>query len=138
MKNIRNLFVLIFSIILLFVGVQSCSQYPETNTLKLVSNSDRVSKAWKVDNYKINGVDCTSQVFSSVEAYTKDGVYSSQGLTFGGTGTWAFQNNNTEIQITGTSNLTSRTLFILRLEDTQFWYYYMSGTDKKEFHFVRL
>ena len=76
-------------------------------------------------------------VTSYTETYTKQGVYSFQWAILGGTGTWAFQNKDAEIRITGDSNLTSRTIFILKLEDTEFWYYYMDGADKKEFHFIR-
>lgn len=119
-------------------GILSCSQTPETNTLKFISNSDRITKAWKLDNYRINGVDHTSMLATFAEAYTKQGAYSFQGAMDGGIGTWAFQNNNAEIRITNGSNLASRTLFILKLEDAAFWYYYMDGNDKKEFHFVKM
>jgi len=137
MKNKMSFSVIIVLVVLMLVGVQSCSQYPDNNGITLVSKVDRVSKAWKVDNYKINGVDYTSLVASYTETYTKQGVYSYQWAILGGTGTWEFQNKDAEIRITGDSNLTSRTIFILKLEENEFWYYYMDGADKKEFHFVK-
>jgi len=137
MKNTKSLFVIIVLAVLMLVGAQSCSQYPDNNGITLVSKADRVSKTWKVDNYKINGVDYTSLVTSYTETYTKQGAYSYQWAILGGSGTWAFQNKDAEIRITGDSNLTSRTIFILKLEDNEFWYYYMDGADKKEFHCVK-
>ena len=123
--------------VLLLIGVQGCSQYPDNNGITFVSKIDRVSKTWEVENYKVNGVDYTSLVSSYNETFTKTGDYSYLWAIIGGTGTWAFQNKDAEIRITGTSNLTSKTLFILRLENTEFWYYYMDGADKKEFHLIR-
>jgi hypothetical protein len=137
MKNTKSLFAIVVLAVLMLVGAQSCSQYPDNNGITLVSKVDRVSKTWKVDNYKINGVDYTSLVTAYTETYTKQGAFSFQWAILGGSGTWEFQNKDAEIRITGDSNLTSRTIFILKLEDAEFWYYYMDGADKKEFHFVR-
>ena len=137
MKNKMSFSVIVVLSVLMLVGVQSCSQYPDNNGITLVSKVDRVSKTWKVDNYKINDVDYTSLVTSYTETYTKQGAYSYQWAILGGTGTWEFQNKDAEIRISGDSNLTSRTIFILKLEDKEFWYYYMDGADKKEFHFIK-
>jgi len=129
--------VIVVLSVLMLVGVQSCSQYPDNSGITLISKVDRISKTWKVDNYKINDVDYTSLVTSYTETYTKQGAYSYQWAILGGTGTWEFQNKDAEIRISGDSNLTSRTIFILKLEDKEFWYYYMDGADKKEFHFIK-
>jgi len=137
MKNTKSLFAIVVLAVLMLVGAQSCSQYPDNNGITLVSKVDRVSKTWIVDNYKINGVDYTSLVTAYTETYTKQGAFSFQWAILGGSGTWEFQNKDAEIRITGDSNLTSRTIFILKLEDNEFWYYYMDGADKKEFHFVK-
>jgi len=137
MKNKMSFKVTVVLDVLMLVGVQSCSQYPDNNGITLVSKIDRVSKTWKVDNYKINGVDYTSLVTSYTETYTKQGAYSYQWAILGGTGTWEFQNKDAEIRISGDSNLTSRTIFILKLEENEFWYYYIDGADKKEFHFIK-
>lgn len=137
MKNNKNLIQLMVLAVFVLMGFQSCSQYPDNNGITLVSKTDRVSKTWKVENYKENGVDYTSLVSSYTETFTKEGAYSYQWAILGGTGTWVFQNKDAEIRITGISNQTDRTLFILKLEETQFWYYYMDGSDKKEFHFIQ-
>lgn len=120
----------------MFFGVQSCSQYPDNNGITLVSKVDRVSKTWKVENYKLNDVDYTSMLSNYTETFTKQGAYSYQWAILGGTATWAFQNKDAEIRITVVSNQESKTLFILKLEEKAFWYYYMDGNDKKVFHMI--
>jgi hypothetical protein len=70
------------------------------------------------------------------ETYTKNGNYSYTWHFFGGSGKWEFQNHDSEVRITGVSGQSSETLFILKLEEKEFWYYYMDGNDKKEFHMV--
>jgi hypothetical protein len=101
-----------------------------------VSKLDRVSKAWQVENYKLNGTDYTSLMASYTETYTKQGTYSYQWAILGGTATWAFQTNDAEIKVMGVSNVATKTLIILKLEEKSFWYYYLDGTDRKEFHLI--
>lgn len=136
MKKGKSLVVIAFLIALMGFGAQSCSQYPDNTGITLVSKTDRVSRVWKVDNYKLNDVDYTSLVSNYTETFTKDGDFSYQWAILGGTATWAFQNKDAEIQITGVTNQASRTLYIMKLEESSFWYYYMDGTDKKEFHMI--
>jgi len=136
MKSIKRLFTLILLSTATMFGFQSCSQYPDNDGITLQSKTDRLSRAWKVENYKVNEVDYTSLVAAYNETFTKTGSYSFQWAILGGTGTWKFQNNYAEIQVTGVTNVTSRTLTILKLETTALWYYYMDGTDKKEYHMV--
>ena len=136
MKSIKRLFTLILLSTATMFGFQSCSQYPDNDGITLQSKTDRLSRAWKVENYKVNEVDYTSLVAAYNETFNKTGSYSFQWAILGGTGTWEFHNNYAEIQITGVTNVTSRTLTILKLETTALWYYYMDGTDKKEYHMV--
>ena len=119
------------------LSMQSCKKYEEGPFFSIHSRTERVSNTWKVDNFKINGTDYTSLMSGYVETYSKDGNFSFSWGSLSGTGKWAFQNNDAEIKINGTSNQESQTLFILKLEEKQFWYYYMDGNDKKEFHMVQ-
>ena len=137
MKNKIKLVVLIAFAGLLTFGVESCKKYPEGPTISLRSRKERVANTWKVDNYKINGTDFTSLVADYTETYTKDGNYSYKWGILDGTGTWSFQNNDEEIKLTGTSGTqSSHTLIIQKLEEKVFWYYYMDGNDKVEFHMI--
>lgn len=134
-KKISYLTFLLTGLILF--GLQTCKKYANDKGLSLESGSELVSNVWKVDNCKINDVDLTSLYAGYSETFSKEGAYSYRYGILNGSGTWAFQNNDNEIQITGTNNQTSKTLIILKLEEMQFWYYYMDGNDKKEFHLVQ-
>jgi len=136
MKNRKNLAVLVLLVGMLGFGFQSCSQYEDNSGITLVSKTDRLANTWKVENYKVNDTDLTSLVGGYTETFTKQGAYSFQWAILGGTGTWVFQNNYAEIKITNVSNVSSKTLTILKLEEKAFWYYYMDGSDKKEYHLV--
>ena len=137
MKN-KTKFAL-FTIIIVFMlpVMQSCKKYPDGPMISLISRTDRVANTWKVDNYKLNGTDYTSLVTNYSETYSKSGAYSYEWGLISGSGTWAFQNNDANIAITGTDNQSSVTLVILKLEAKEFWYYYMDGTDKKEYHMIQ-
>jgi len=137
MKYERKLSVLAIALITIVITVfESCKKYPDGPLISFHTRTQRVANTWKVDNYKKNGSDYTSLVTAYSETYTKDGGYSYEWNGISGTGTWSFQNSDKEILLTGTSNQATYTLVILKLEEKEFWYYYMDGNDKKEFHMV--
>jgi len=136
MKKI-NLIALIICATAMLVGTQSCKKYSDGPLVSLRSKTARVSNTWKVDNYKVNDNDLTSLVADYTETYTKDGNYYYTFGSLSGTGSWAFQNNEEEIKINGINNQASQTLYILKLQEKHFWYYYMDGNDKKEFHMIQ-
>ncbi|HET6992767.1 MAG TPA: hypothetical protein VFJ43_15645, partial [Bacteroidia bacterium] len=122
-KNKTALLIIICTTML--IGFNACKKYPDGPILSFHSRTERVANTWKVDNYKVNDVDYTSLVSDYVETYTKDGNYSFSWGNVAGTGKWEFQNNDAEIRITGISNKSSETLYILKLEEKEFWYYYI-------------
>lgn len=130
-------FLFILAAGMMMTTVESCKKYPEGPVLSLHSRAERVANTWKVDNYKVNGDDYTSLVTGYSETFSKEGAYSYSWGNVHGSGTWAFQNNEAEVRITGVDNQSSETLVILKLEEKQFWYYYMDGNDKKEFHMIQ-
>jgi len=113
---------------------QGCKKYPEGSMLSLSTRKARVANTWKVDNYKINGTDLTSLVSGYSETFTKSGEYSYEWGILNGKGSWDFENKDTEINLNGNDGQSSRQLFILKLEQKEFWYYYMEGNDKHELH----
>ncbi len=131
-----NLFAVLLAGLMMST-VQSCKKYPEGPAISFHSRTERVANTWKVDNYKKNGNDYTSLMADYSETYTKSGAYSYSLGSISGTGTWEFQNNDKEIKLTGISNQKTYVLVILKLEEKAFWYYYMDGNDKKEFHMVQ-
>lgn len=137
MKQKKHFAVLLLIAALVLVSFQGCKKYPDGPLISLNSRAERVANTWKVDNYKVNDVDYTSLTADYTETFSKDGNYSYNWGLFSGTGNWNFQNYDAEILLTGINNQSTIVIFILKLEEKQFWYYYMDGNDKKEFHMIQ-
>jgi hypothetical protein len=116
--------------------MQSCRKYPDGPLISLHSRTERVCNTWRVESYLKNGTDYTSLMAGYSETYTKDGNYSYVWGSIAGTGVWAFADNDSDIQLTGLTNQETHTLVILKLEQKEFWYYYIEGNDRKEYHMV--
>jgi len=129
-------FIFILLIVLIFLALQSCNKYEDGPFFSVRTRTERVANTWKVDNYKINGTDYTSLMGGYTETYSKDGNFSYTWGSVSGTGNWTFQNNDEEIKLNGINNTSSKILFILKLEEKEFWYYYMDGNDRNEFHMI--
>lgn len=121
---------------LILPTLEGCKKYPEGPMISIKSRTERVANTWQVDNYKINSNDYTSLVSGYTETYTKDGNYFYSFGNFAGNGKWAFQNDDKELFVSGVSNKSSETYYILKLEENQFWYYYMKGNDRHELHLI--
>ena len=124
---------------LLFLGVLAgCKKYEEGPALSLRSKNARVANTWKVESYTINASDYTSELTSInyTETYDKDGNYSYSSTFDTGSGKWEFQSDKMEIKRSGVSGQSTESLHILCLKHKKFWYYYMDGSDRHEFHLV--
>ena len=137
MKNKTKLIGLILFVGLTVFGIQSCKKYPDNQLISINSRTERVANTWKVENYKINGTDYTSLISAYSETFTKDGDYSYEWGIISGTGTWVFQNGDAEIKIISNDGADIKTVFIQKLEEKEFWYYYMNGENKNEFHLIK-
>jgi hypothetical protein len=132
-----NISVLILALMFLSIPIlQSCKKYEEGPTVSLRSRTERVANKWQVENYKINGEDYTSIVSEYTEQFSKPESYSYTWGNLDGAGTWAFQNNDKEIKLKGNDDQSSRTLYITKLEEKSFWYYYMVDGDKYDVHLI--
>lgn len=120
----------------LIIAIPGCKKYEEGNGISLRSRTARVSNTWKVENYKVNDNDLTSLVTNYTETFSKTGDYSYDWGSANNKGTWNFQNNDKEIKLNGNDNQSSRTLYILKLEENTLWYYYMDGNDRNELHLI--
>ncbi len=129
-------FFLLISGLIVLMAAQGCKKYPENLGISLRSRTERVANTWKVENYKVNGNDFTSLVSDYSESFVKSGAYSYTWGSLTGAGSWVFQNDDSEIKLTGNEAQTSRTLTILKLEEKTFWYTYMDGNDKHELHLI--
>ncbi len=128
-------------LVFLFAGIvitttQSCQKYPDGPFISFRSRTERVAQTWKVSSYQKNGTDNTSLYGGYTESYSKGGAYSYSWGILSGTGTWGWADNQRDIQLNGAGNQGTYTMVILKLEQAEFWYYYMDGSDKKEFHMV--
>lgn len=131
----RAPFILMLSVMTVLT-IQGCKKYPDGPGISFRSRTERVANTWRVDNVKINGTDYTSLYSDYTETFTREGQYSYSWGILSGSGLWEFQNNDKEIRLTGITNQESFTLVIEKLEEKQFWYYYMDGDNKKEFHMI--
>jgi hypothetical protein len=129
--------ILILGVIASVALFESCQKYEDGPAISFRSRAERVANTWKIDNYKVNENDMTSLVTDYRETFSKDGNYSYTTGATAGTGSWTFQNDDKEIKLVGITNQEDHTLFILKLEEKEFWYYYMDGTDKHLFHLIK-
>ena len=134
--KIRNTVLALLLAGMIMPTFQSCQKYPDGPLISFRSRTERLSQTWKVSSYQKNGSDNTSKYGGYTETYTKSGNYSYSWGILSGTGTWAWANNQSDVQLSGTSLQGTYTLVILKLEQAELWYYYMDGSDKKEFHMV--
>lgn len=137
MKTKFTLTIMLFMLGCIAIINQGCKKYEDGPLLSLHSRAERVANTWRIDNYKINGNDYTSLLAGYTESYSKDGNYSYSWGNNAGTGTWTFQNKDEEVRIIGNSNQSNVTLFILKLQEKEFWYYYMDGNDRHELHMIQ-
>lgn len=132
--KIIKLILVPFVLFSLSITLSNCKKYPDGPVVSLRSKTERVSNSWKIENYKVNGDDLTSIVTDYHETFYKNGNYSFSWGILSGYGNWNFENNKKEIKLSGSESQTSRRLFILKLEEKSFWYYYMEDNDKHEVH----
>ncbi|MFM9986410.1 MAG: hypothetical protein ACKVOK_14315 [Flavobacteriales bacterium] len=116
--------------------LESCNKYPDGPEFSLRTRKERLSNNWKVDNYSVNDVDLTSLVTGYSEEFSKDGTYAYEWGELNGTGTWDFESNHEQVKLNGSDDQLQRRLFLLKLEETSLWYYYMDGNDRHELHMI--
>lgn len=122
-------------VIVLLLFLSSCGKYEEGPGFTVRTKTHRVVNSWVIEHWFINGGEVNPLVpFDYTETYEKDGAYSYTSSAASGSGTWEFQSDKAEIKRSGVSGQSTETLVILRLKEKEFWYYYMDGNDKHEFH----
>ena len=138
MKNKIKFLTKIFITVIVFSVLQSCRKYADGPLISFHSRTERLANTWVVNNYSVNDVDYTYLLSGYTETFTRDGnfYYTFRGLS--GTGSWTFENNETEVRIIGIDHQASESLFIIKLAEKQLWYYYLDGNDRKEYHMTQL
>lgn len=142
MKKICNIVV----ITAVFSAFMSCSKYEEGPKISLRSKEARVENTWKVEKYYKNGEDKTADFFADkinyIETFTEDNKWSLS-YTDGDdseletdSGTWDFDKEDKTLIDRNAGGSTWEELTILKLKNKEFWFWYMDGSDKKEYHMI--
>ncbi|MBL0098245.1 MAG: hypothetical protein IPP46_18440 [Bacteroidetes bacterium] len=137
MRKAGKLLMLLLMGAILLPSIESCGKYEDGPSISLRSRKERVANTWNVENYKVDGGDFTSLVSGYSEKFSKDGDYYYSWGLLSGSGDWSFSHNDERINLNGNDGQSSRTLYILKLEEKEFWYYYMEGNVKHELHLVQ-
>jgi hypothetical protein len=134
------------------VAISSCKKYSDGG---LTSKADKrlTAYTWKLDKYLRNGNDETSQLLITnfSEKFAENGTITRSyidpnGNSFSETGTWTFDNDKMQINLTGvgsieltnqTSTVSSSDYNIIRLKKDELWYYYENGGSRHEFHLIK-
>jgi len=130
----KNIIVLLFTAITVLSTSTGCKKYPDGPDFSLRTRKARVANTWKIENFKVGGVDLTSLVTGYTETFTTSGAYSYTWGVLNGSGTWTFQNDFAEIRLNGSDEQSNRVLTILKLEEKSMWYTYMAAGVKNEIH----
>ena len=112
----------------------ACKKYEEGPHLSFRTARHRLVHNWEVAQLLVNNIDSTSTVPAGyVEAYTKDHTVDYYSDNGGGSSTWRFRKDYTEIDRGGIIGIPSATLTILKLEENYFWFSYTYHGDKYEY-----
>lgn len=130
-----TLFIAAWAVLLLV----SCGKYEDGPGFSLLSRKTRVAGKWDLDKYFLNNVDETTSFMDGITSFEwkfdKDGdltITASDGTnTQSSAATWAFANNDADINIT--YNGSTQTYKILRLTNSEFWFQITTFGETEEF-----
>jgi len=143
----KKLNVILLTVVVSVLMLTSCSPYEEGPAISLRSRTERLCNEWRLTRLYING---TEQTLSSFDQQTtlefKDNgtinysyaVMDSTAIVITGSGTWEFNNDQTEVFTTITYTLggTEKDTFkILRLKEEELWFENNEDGDVVETHY---
>ncbi len=141
MKKLIHYLFLVSTITVVF---SNCKKYENGPDFSLLPKKERLANKWRLDSYSENGVDKTTTFNTlfqnAVLKIEKNGdyalTYKAAGvLDYSETGTWRFANDKNDFETNPTSGTGSVAVHhILRLKDTELWYYDVENGTKKEYH----
>lgn len=150
MKKTKSLMTIVLAG-LLAISINSCTKFDEGG---LISSTEKnLQKGWTLSKYLRNGSDETSLLLikNYQENYADNGSYSRSYLDRKGdakseTGTWKFDKDQKKLNISGVSSVeitvkagtvSSSYYNIVKLDNSEFWYYFTNGADKHEFRLIK-
>ena len=131
--------------------INGCKKYDEGGVISKTEKN--LNQTWVLHKYLRNGIDETSLLYvkNYEETYSDSETYSrtyidkeSENVTE--TGIWVFDKDQKKLNLSGigsidisdeTGTISSSTYNILKLDKSEFWYYYTNGSDKHEFHLIK-
>lgn len=143
----KKLNVILLTVVASVLMLTSCSPYEEGPAISLRSRTERLCNEWRLTRLYING---TEQTLSSFDQQTtlefKDNgtinysyaVMDSTAIVITGSGTWEFNDDQTEVFTTITYTLggTEKDTFkILRLKEEELWLENNEDGDVVETHY---
>lgn len=150
MKTIKSFTTLVLAG-LFAMTINSCKKYDEGGPISKTEKN--LKQTWTLQKYLRNGADETSIVYikNYEETYSGSDSYSrtyidKDNKNVSESGTWKFDKEQKKLNISGVSSLeitdktgtvSSSYYNILKLEKSEFWYYYTNGGDRHEFHLTK-
>lgn len=143
----KKLNVILLTVVASVLMLTSCSPYEDGPAISLRSRTERLCNEWRLTRLYING---TEQTLSSFDQQTtlefKDNgtvnysyaVMDSTAIVITGSGTWEFNDDQTEVFTTITYTLggTEKDTFkILRLKEEELWFENNEDGDVVETHY---
>lgn len=128
--NSRFILWCIACLFMLAPSIQCCKKYEDGPLLSMKTRKERLANTWQVKTCFIDGKDSTALYSGYHETFTKGGNYYYSGKNCSGSGTWAFCEKDSQINLTGEKNCT---LVITKLDEKELWYYYYENGVEKEF-----
>ena len=148
MRRSKVLFLVMAGLILL----SQCATYEDGGSIKKAS--DNILGTFNFSTYIRNGVDETNTVLVTnySESYLEGGTLNreytdDEGQNESESGRWTFNEDNTAISISDVSSigewsaehstLSTSSVTVLRLNETELWYQFENGGDTHEFRFLK-
>jgi hypothetical protein len=125
--KIKN--VLTASAIIGAIGFSSCNKYEDGPAFSLRAKKERVANTWKVQKATNNGEEVTDQYDEYTLRTTRDGdaelaaLYTLGNFSyeFETDGTWAFESDQTVLNLDFENDDADRSYQILKLEEDEMW-----------------
>lgn len=137
---------------ILFVGALSISATGCNKEAALETNQKTIKKSWGLQQYLHNNADHTAAMTITAldESYTDNNKYDRSYTDKNGNkvvenGTYQFETADV-LQVSGIGSIeispevgtvSSSRYNIIKLTDSDYWYYYTNNGDRHEFHFTR-
>lgn len=150
MKTIKSLTTFILAG-LFAMTINGCKKYDEGGAISKTEKN--LKQTWTLQKYLRNGTDETSLLYikNYEETYSGSDSYSrtytdKDNDNVSENGTWTFDKGQKKLNISGvgsmeitdeTGTVSSSYYNILKLDKSEFWYYYTNGGDKHEFRLTK-